>query len=125
MRRLSLFLLVVAAFFAVVASGIEVNGMKQPVAVASGSFYVHPDSSTSAAYLATSYTVYAQDQTDDVYVKCYRAGVADAVELLVPAGKSLLVPAPAPEYDASTGYWRHRFAVTAVADTVYFIPWVR
>ena len=125
MRRVSIALVVVLACMAVAAFGIDVNGMRQPVAIPNGTTVAWPDSSTSPMYMATAYTIYGQDASDAFYVKCLRAGVADGVELAIPAGQSLLIPAPAPVYRAASGYWRHEFTVTAHADTVYLIPWVK
>ena len=125
-RRISLILLLVAvAVCSVAAWAIEINGAKRPAAFMASQKYCVLDSSTTLMGLATSYTIYGQDPTDVFYYEAKFDGSWWGFPLTVPAGQSLLVPAPEPEYDSGDGYYRHNVRFTAQADSVLVIRWVK
>jgi len=128
MRRLSLILLAVALVGSVVAYAVDVNiGLPADQIVADGLHYIYSTPTTNpASSMPSSYTIYAKDQTDDFYIRRYLSdGTIESDYFYVPAGKSILFPAPGTY--VATGNWRHTIEVYGMAagDTIFVLPWGR
>jgi hypothetical protein len=113
-------------FVATTSMALDLNNSKQTVRVPPASHSVVVDSSATLMGLATAYTVYSVDATDPFYVTRYFDGAVEAgLGIKVPAGQSLLIPAPQPFIGSGCTFYRHMMLFTGNADTTIVIPWVR
>jgi len=124
MRRAYFVVAAVLAMFAVAAYAADVN-VGKPVVRVAASGYAVIDSSLNVGDLATSYSIYSVDASDDFYVRRKMGSVWEsAAGMKVTAGNTLYMPAPQAEY-ASSGYWRHIVFIGDAADTTVVLPWSR
>ena len=122
MSRLSLVLvLVLALAIAGVAFSLDIKASSQGMIAAPG------DNSVAVGYVAnqwelpSAYTVYNGDVTEDFYIRRVFNGSAETYWMRIPAGNSILVPAP--EASFSGGYYQHTLQFAGHTDTLYIFPW--
>ena len=129
MRRLSLVLVALLAVFAVSAVAIDIKGGRPAVRVLSSETEKIVSGLVSQPWqLPNAYTIYSSSAANAFYLKRSYDASVDSVWIKVPAGKSLLVPAPAaadsvdPSGKGTTYY--HKFFFSGHSDTLYVLPWV-
>ena len=150
MRRLSLVLLAMVVV-ATTAFAIDLNGSR-PVKYFTADGEAVIDSSLSPSGMASAYMIYGADPDDVFWVRrqyeipiiysgesgyvaptdtIWTWAMADSASyeagpgIKIPAGLSLLIPAPQLLYRSASGYYRHQVFFGGLADSVYVLPWVR
>jgi hypothetical protein len=124
-RTLVAVALLIAVSWAIIAFAVETNyggpvdhGLICTGAETSVYFY-------SARYqnMPTAYTLYSKDATVFSFKRRFKDGINDTIAIVVPAGSSILVPAP----DAiSLGdSFSHTIFIGDHSDTVYAMPWYK
>lgn len=78
---------------------------------------------SNTMYAPSSYTLWSNDGTEFRFIRRFADGVRDTVGILVPAGKSLNVPAPTMIYEG--GVYTHTIFIGGHTDTVYALPWYK
>ena len=71
--------------------------------------------------MPSSYTLWSNDGTEFRFIRRFQGGIRYTVAILVPAGKSILIPAPDPIYEG--GVYTHTIFIGGHTDTVYAAPW--
>lgn len=126
MRRLSLILVALALVAGVVAYAVDVNTGYPAVRITTNAAqYIYSTPTGSGPIVMPSaYTIYAIDQNDDFYIKrWWDSSGAEDEWIYVPAGQSLLFPAPGTY--VATGNYRHTITTSGIAagDTLIVLPW--
>lgn len=122
MRRLMLVMTVLALVgFTAVSFGLDIQSGSQGIRVAPGSNQVSVALVANSYLLPDAYTIYSGDASEDFYVRRVFNGVAETYWMKVPAGKSILLPAPEPSQNGSQ--FQHLIQFAGHADTLYVFPW--
>ena len=122
MSRLSLVLvLVVLLAVAGVAFSLDIKGSSQGMIAAPGDNSVAVGYTLNAWDLPSAYTIYDGDSTEDFYIRRVFNGSAETYWMRIPAGQSILIPAPEPTLSGS--YYQHTLQFAGHTDTLYIFPW--
>jgi len=70
-----------------------------------------------------SFTLFSNDATEFWIQRRFAGGVRDTVPIHIPAGRSILLPAPPPVMDSAGDYYRVTIFVGGHTDSVYALPW--
>jgi hypothetical protein len=122
MRRLSMVLVLVAVLLAFAASALDISAGKPAIIVTTGETEKILAIETYPANLPSAYTIYSTSATDAFYFKRNFDGTNDSIWVEIPAGTSMLVPAPTAA-DSSAGYF-HQFFFSGHSDTLVILPWL-
>ena len=69
------------------------------------------------------YTLWSNDGTEFRYIRRFSNGVRDTIAILVPAGSSILLPAP--PMIAENDSFTHTIFIGGHTDSVYAAPWFK
>ena len=78
---------------------------------------------SAVMYAPSGYTLWSNDGTEFRFIRRFADGVRDTIGILVPAGNSLLVPAPSAIVKGDS--FTHTIFIGGHTDTVYALPWYR
>ena len=113
------------------ALAIEANGgsrITSGLVVASGGEVIEmvfavPD--TLGQPRPSGFTMFSNDATEFWIQRRFAGGLRDTVPLHIPAGRSILIPAPDPVRDSDGANDRITIFVGGHTDSVYAVPWYR
>ena len=71
--------------------------------------------------IPNAYTIYSGDASESFYFRRRFAGSLETYWIKVPAGQSILIPAPEPNMVGSQ--MNHTFYFAGFADTLFVLPW--
>jgi len=121
MRRLSLIVVLAVMLLAFGAAALDLSAGRPAIVVTTAETEKIVAIETYAYQLPNAYTMYSTSATDAWYFKRNFDGTADTVWVEVPAGTSMLVPAPTPA-DSSAGFY-HQLFFSGHSDTLVILPW--
>ena len=123
-------ILVVAALLAactwgVIASAVETNSgtFMGPTLICTSAETKVSFSAGTIGEMPSAYTLWSNDGTEFRFIRRFQDGLRDTVAILIPAGKSMLIPAPTALYEG--GVYTHTIFIGGHTDTVYAAPWHR
>jgi len=105
----------------VVAYAFDLKTGTEAIRVAPGTTTQIVGASFNAYDMPDAYTIYSGDPSESFYIRRRFDGSLENYWIKVPAGQSLLIPAP--EQNMSGTQYLHTFYFAGFADTLYVLPW--